>query len=137
MENNLIAQWESLAKSTVESSKRLEALNLKLAERLLKKQLELASYAVDATNHVVALLGEGKALPEILAEQAKLASDYGKRVVATTKEATDILTSSRTEYRAWFEHGVKAFGEQASNSFEQVRSSLVAIVPSIQVRKAA
>ena len=137
MENNLIAQWESFAKSTAESSKQLEALNLKLAEKLLKKQLELANYAVDATNRVVGLLGEGKALPAIVAEQGKLARDYGKRVVATTKEATEILASSRIEYRAWFKQGLKAFTDQASSSFEQARSSFATLVPGVQARKAA
>ena len=130
MDQNFIAHWETLTKSAVQSGKQLSTLNLKLAEKLLQKHLELVNSAVDASKRVVALLGEGKALSEIFAEQTKLASEYGNRVLATTKEATEIVSASGADYRAWLQQGVKAFSEQA-------RSSFAAIVPGGQARKAA
>ena len=137
MENNFMAHCESLVKSAVDSSKQLQALNLKLAEKLLKKHLELVNGAVDASNRVVTLLGEGKALPEILAAQAKLASEYGNRVFATTKEVSELFAASQSDYRAWLEQGVKTFSAQSRESYEQARTTFATLVPGAQSRKAA
>ncbi|MSR15664.1 MAG: hypothetical protein EXR86_14140 [Gammaproteobacteria bacterium] len=128
MQSNVYAQWENFTKSAVSNDKQLEALNLELAEQLLQKQLNLVTHAVDAGNRVVALLGEGKALPEILAEQTKLASAFSSKVFETAREATEIATASQTEYRTWFEQGFKTFAEQA-------RAAVASVVP--QTSKAA
>ena len=112
MSTEALAYWDNLSKASVESSKQLESLNMKLAEKLMKKQAELFSTAVAATNQVFALFSEGKALPEILAEQGKLTTELGNKMFAFTREAGEILTASQEEYRAWFEQGFKALTEQ-------------------------
>jgi phasin family protein len=130
MDQNVFAQWESTTKTVVESGKRLEALNLKLVEKLLHKQLELINGAVDIGSRAMALYGEGKALPEILAEQTRLATEYGNKWLAATRELTEIVAATRGDYSEWFEEGMKTFTEQA-------REAGATIVPDLQKRKAA
>lgn len=108
-----LAYWDTFSKASVESSKQLESLNMKLVEKLMKKQADLFNTAVNASNQAVALMGEGKGLPEILAAQGKLTTEFGNKLFAITREAGEILVASQEEYRQWFEQGFKTMTEQA------------------------
>ncbi len=130
MDSTLFAQWESFAKSAVESSKELEAINVKLLEQLVQKHMELVSSAVDSSNKLFAMLSDAKAYPEILSEQAKLASAYGEKIIAATKQASALLAASREDYRVWFEKSLKVATAQAQSATE-------AATPKLSPRKAA
>jgi phasin family protein len=130
MQTNPFAHWENLTNVTIANGKRLEALNLKLTQQLLQKQIGLFSTAVDAGKQLAAVLGEGKPMPEIFAEQTKLVSAYGSKAMATAREASEIAATSYAEYRTWFEESFKEFSEQA-------RAAVAATVPMAQARKAA
>lgn len=110
--SNLFGDLEGFRKFSADSAKRLEGLNLKLAENLLKKQAELVSAAMDAGNRAAALYGKSKALPELMTEQAKLASDYGNRLFMLAQETGAVLADSQGEFRSWFEEGCKSLTEQ-------------------------
>lgn len=126
MENNFLTQWESFAKSAFDTTKELETLNMKLFEQLSQKQVELLTSAFEIGNKWMSSFGEFKGVPELVAAQTKLASDYGSKVVATSKEATELLTASREDYKSWFEKSFKVLTEQT-----------VAVTKPVSVRKAA
>lgn len=113
LSSDSFAYWDTLSKASLESSKQLESLNMKLAEKLMKKQAELFNTAVTAGNQVIAMFSEGKALPEILADQGKLTTELGNKWLAVTRETGEILAASQEEYRTWFEQGFKRMTEQA------------------------
>ena len=102
-------QWDTFVKSAQASGKALEALNLKLAESFGKQQSDLFAAAFETGNKWVGNLTEFKALPELLAAQGKLASEFGTKVMDLTREASALLNASRDEYKAWFEQGFKGF----------------------------
>jgi phasin family protein len=126
MENNFFAHWESFAKSAVDTGKELEALNLKLVEQISQKQVELLTGAFDISNKWVSSFGEMKDVPAMISAQSKLASDYGSKVMAASKETTELLTAARDDYKAWFEKGVKLLTEQTA-----------AVTKPVSVRKVA
>ena len=126
MDNNFLSQWESFAKSAVDSGKELEALNLKLIEQISQKQVELLTSAFEMGNKWVSSFSEFKALPEMISAQSKLASEYGSKVMSASKETTDLLTASRDDYKAWFEKGFKLMSDQTA-----------AVAKPVSVRKAA
>lgn len=126
MENNFLAQWESFAKSAFDTSKELEVLNTKLFEQLSQKQVELLTGAFEIGNKWMSSLGEFKGMPELVAAQSKLASEYGSKVMSVSKETTELLTASREDYKAWFEKSFKVLTEQTA-----------AVTKPISVRKAA
>lgn len=105
-------RFDGFRKLSADSAKRLEGMNLKLTENLMKKQAELISFAMDTGNRTVALYSEGKALPEILSAQAKLASDYGSRLFSLVQETGTVFADCQSEYRSWLEEGYKEFSEQ-------------------------
>lgn len=125
-----LAAWENLTKASAESTKQFESLNLKLADKLMKKQTEMFNFAVNAGNQAIALYGEGKPLPEVLAEQGRLANDSFTKMFSFTREAAELLMSSQEEYRAWFEKGLKQFSDQA-------QAAGVALTPVAAMHKAA
>jgi phasin family protein len=123
---HVLTQWDAFMKTALDSGKSLEALNLKLIEQLSKKQMELASSAFEASNKWAAAMGEVKALPELLALQSKLASEYSAKVIAAARETADLLSASRDEYKVWFEKGFQVISAQAE-----------AVAPKATSRKAA
>ncbi len=127
MDNNLFAQWESFTKSAIDSGKELEALNLKLVEQLSEQQMALLTGAREVGNKWFTSFSEHKALPEMLAAQSKLASDYSNKLISVSKAATDLLSASREGYQGWFEKNVKLLSEQTA----------AATVKPVPVRKAA
>ena len=123
---HVLTQWDSFMKTALDSGKALEALNLKLLEQLSKKQMELATSAFEASNKWTAAISEVKALPELIALQSKLASEYSAKVIAAARETADLLTASRDEYKVWFEKGFQIITAQAE-----------AVAPKATARKAA
>jgi len=126
MDYNFLSQWEGFTKSAVDTSKELEALNLKLVEQISQKQIELLTSAFDLGNKWISSLGEFKGLPEMISAQNKFASEYGSKVMAASKETTELLTASRDDYKAWFEKGFKLLSDQTA-----------AVAKPVSVRKAA
>jgi len=110
------AYWDTLSKTSLERGKELEALNLKLLDKLVKKQAELFDSAMSASNKVASLLGEGKLMPELVSEQSRLTAEFGNKVLAVTRETGEILAASQEEYRNWFEQSFKALTEQAQQA---------------------
>jgi len=127
MDNNFFAQWESFTKSAIDSGKELEALNLQLVEQLSEKQMELLTTAMEVGNKWFSSFSEHQALPEMLAAQGKLASEYSNKLMSVSKEATDLLSASREGYKGWFEKNVKLLSEQTT----------AATIKPVPVRKAA
>ena len=119
-----LARWENFTKVSVESGKQLESLNLKLAEKLMKKQAELFNDTVNAGNQIAALWSGGKSLPEILTAQAKLVNDCGSKFFAATREAGEIVAGSHEEYRHWFAKGFKYLTDHS-------KAATAAITPAI------
>lgn len=119
-----LARWENFTKASVESGKQLESLNLKLAEKLMKKQAELFNDTVNAGNQIAALWSGGKSLPEILTAQAKLVNDCGSKFFAATREAGEIVAGSHEEYRHWFAKGFKYLTDHS-------KAATAAITPAI------
>lgn len=108
----LFGSFDGLRKASAEQTKRLESLNLKFAETLMKKQAEFINHAVDTSSRVTALFGAGKALPEIVTEQFQIANEYGTRLVGLMQETGNAVMESQAGYREWMEQGYKEMGEQ-------------------------
>lgn len=126
MDNTFMTQWESLAKSALDTSKELEALNLKLVEQISQKQVELLTSAFETGNKWMSSFGEYKALPELIAAQSKLASEYGSKLMSASKDTADLLSASREEYKAWFEKGFKYLSDQTASAIKPVAVRKVA-----------
>jgi hypothetical protein len=120
MDNTFFTQWESLTKSALESGKELEALNTRLVEQVTRKQMELLTGAIEIGNQWLGSFGENKALPELLATQTRLASDYGQKLMTASRDTGDLFVASRDDYKAWFEKTLKLWSEQGSAAAKTV-----------------
>ena len=112
MSPEFFGMFDSLRKSSTEHAKRLESINLKLAETLMKKQSEIITQAVETGSRVAALFSEGKPLPEVMSEQFRIANEYGTRLFGLMQETGNAVVDSQTGYREWMEQGYKDFSEQ-------------------------
>jgi phasin family protein len=115
MENKFFAQWESYTKSAIASGKELEAISSKVLDQLVEKQLDLVNGAVDTSSKFFSAISQAKDYQDLIAEQTKLVSVYGEKLLTAAKQATEILTASRDEYLAWFEKGMKSVYDQTQS----------------------
>ena len=104
--------FDGFRKTSTEHAKRLENINLKLSETLMKQQAEIINQTVETGSRVAALFSEGKALPEIMSEQFRIANEYGTRMFGLMQETGNAVVESQTGYREWMEQGYKEFSEQ-------------------------
>jgi len=115
MENKIFEQYQDFGKNFLAAAKDLETLNTKTFEKLAGKQIEFANAAIEAGARFTTSLSSVKALPELFAEQTKLATELNEQFIAAARSTADIISESREAYQAWFEKGVKAV--TGSNEF--------------------
>jgi len=113
MENNQFGQFDTFSKAALESAKELETINGKVIEQLAQKNMDLFNSVIEMNNKFVSMFGEAKGVQELVTEQIKLTSEYNGKVIATMKEAAEIMVGSKDVYQSWFEGGLKNATESA------------------------
>lgn len=112
MENKYFGQFGTFGTVAMESAKELETINTKVIEQLAQKNMDLFNSAIEMNNKFVSLFGEAKGVQDLLTEQLKLTSEYNGKVIATMKEAAEIVVDSKDDYQSWFEGGLKTVTDQ-------------------------
>ena len=126
MEYKAFEQFNSFGKAAMDSAKELETINVRLAEKLTRKNMELFNSAMDVNNRFVATFGKPTDIKAMFDEQMKLASEYNGKVIATMKETMELLAESKDDYQAWFEAGIQTATDAAQE-----------IAPALTPKKAA
>jgi phasin family protein len=120
MNTSYVPHLEALTKASLEATKTLGALNYKLADKLVAKQFEILGLAADTGSRATGAFRQGKRVTEFLAEQTKLANEYGQKLSAAARETGEILTSGAKEYRAWLQESFKTLSTQGRTVVESV-----------------
>ena len=128
MENNYFGQFSAFSNAATESAKELETINGKIIGLLTQKNMELFNSALELNNKFVSLYGNTKDVQSLLTEQMQLTNEFNGKIVATVKEAAEIVVGSANDYQAWFEAGLK----NATDT-----SQAFTIVPKTSRKKAA
>lgn len=125
--DNFSTQRDAFMKAALESGKTLEALNSKFWGNLSKTQTAFCEGALETAKQWACNFEQHKALPELFDAQSKLAGDYSTRLMATSRETTDMFLAAREDYKGWFAKGFQFFTTQAE----------AVMVKPVVVRKAA
>ncbi len=96
----------------------LGELQMRSFKGLVEQQLELFGLMVDTQVKQAELLGQGKAYPAYLSEQARIGRELAEGLAAKSRAGVALAGSASAEYRAWMEKSVKAAGESWGQSAE-------------------
>lgn len=105
---NVFEQFNPFGNSAMDSAKELEAINVKLFEKLTAKNMELFNSGVALNNKFIALMGQPAGMQDMLNEQVKLGGEFNGKLISTVKEAAEIVVDAQQDYKDWMQQGFQA-----------------------------
>jgi len=111
MTTEVFETLSKLTQQTLDNWKKLGELNLKIGEKLLSEQVELATSLVEATTKNAEEASKTKDVKEIAALQAELAQETGKILTESARSTADIIAEAGKVYNQLFETSLKATSE--------------------------
>jgi hypothetical protein len=116
MQQELISQWNELAKTAYDRLRELGEINARVTQRLTQLQQEVLNANVQAGMRSMQLVAGPRGQQEFLAGQAAIVSEYNQRALEAGRRAMEILMEARNEYAAWVERGQQAARELAQTA---------------------
>jgi hypothetical protein len=102
---------KSLNEMTDASAARASALaelNLRTAERVMSRQMDLMNLFVEQGARLMRLPTETRGYGELYRAQMDLSKEASERVMAESKANLQMASEARDEYRAWYEETLAA-----------------------------
>lgn len=101
--------------AVTEAVQKINAINLKTLTRLADLQFDIASLCLATTAEQAKVLTAVESYQELYSIEARLASDYGSRLMQISQATTGLLLECRNEYVAAME-GVFATAREKVNA---------------------
>ena len=110
MHNDILKNIETLNKATIESAKRLGAINMRTFEKLTQRNIEATADYLDGGMQQLKLMGESKDIQAAAKEQARLGTELNEKFVQHAKKTTEVLNEVKGELTDWAQDGMNAVG---------------------------
>lgn len=95
MQNQMFDAYNEMAQGSFEALRKLGEINLRANERLFQQQLDLTNVMLETSAKGMEVLTKAKGYQELMANQAKLAQDYGQEFLKSYRSAIEVLTEAR------------------------------------------
>ncbi|MEY3219726.1 MAG: family phasin [Pseudomonadota bacterium] len=112
-QNEILQQWTEMNKGFMESLKQLGDINTAMMSKLTERQMAAASAYVEGMSKQMENLGDVKNPQDVVALQAKLAKEFGEKMMENARQTMDVLTQTRTDLAAWVEKGMEVAAQAA------------------------
>ena len=106
MQNDTVAQWGKLTKTTSDALKEFSEISTRLIEKLAQVQLEAVNTSLEAGVRGTQLMGQARDYNDYFARQTALAAEYGEKFLDITRKTNKIVTDGYEELTAWVERQV-------------------------------
>ncbi len=97
MKEDVFEQWVQFTKNATEPMMKLNEVSARALEKVARQQFDLARDYVDMGNRQMQLLGEAKDPQKWAQDQAELASEFGKKLMARAQETAALATETQKE----------------------------------------
>ena len=108
MKEDVFGQWVEFTKNATEPMMKLNEVSARALEKVARQQFDLARDYVDLGTRQVQLLGEAKDPQKWAQDQAELASEFGKKLMARAQESVALATQTQKEMTALAEKVAKS-----------------------------
>jgi phasin family protein len=106
MQNDTVAQWGKLTKTTSDALKEFSGISTRLIEKLTQVQLEAVNTSLEAGVRGTQLMGQARDYNDYFARQTALAAEFNKKLLEIARKATKVVEDGRDELTAWVERQV-------------------------------
>jgi hypothetical protein len=121
--------YNIFAKTAFEASRQLTDLNTRTYEKLLKRQVELASDFMESAVK--------QSISHYVAAQRQLAEDYADKAQQANKDTVKIITQAQNEVNSYLEQQLPAAIEQVKSAVQDTAQEAANTARSTAGKKAA
>ncbi len=101
--NNTMKTLNDLTNNSVERMTALGELNMKMAERVATRQMDLFGLWMEQGSKMMRAATEARGYADLYKAQVDMTKDASEQMMAESKANLQIATEARDEYRAWYE----------------------------------
>jgi hypothetical protein len=101
--NENMKTLNDLTNNSVERMTALGELNMKVAERMAARQMELLGQWMEQGTKLMRVATEARGYGDLYKAQVDMAKETSEQVMAESKANLQLATEARDEYRAWYE----------------------------------
>lgn len=112
-QNEMIQQWTEMNKGFMDALKQLGEINTSMMSKLTERQMAAANAYVEGMSKQMENIGEVKNAQDVVALQAKLAKEFGEKMMENARQTMDVLTQTRSDLAAWVEKGMEVATQAA------------------------
>ncbi len=107
MKQDAFEQWVEFTKNATEPMMKLNEVSARALEKAARQQFELAQEFIQLGSRQMQLLGQAKDPQKWAQEQAELASEFGKKLMARAQDSVALATETQKEMTALAEKVAK------------------------------
>jgi len=106
--------YKDLANQNVERLNALGELNLKVAEKMVSRQMEAMNLFMEQGVRMLKLATEAKGYGDLYKSQVEIAKDVSEQLMAESKTNVALAGEIRDDYRGWFDAAMADLKETSS-----------------------
>ena len=123
MQKDMMETMQKMTQAALDNLKQLSDTNMRVGEKLMQEQVDLATSVFDMTNKTVETMTEAKSYKDLASEQAKMAQELSKTVMESAHTNSEILTDAGKVYTKMFETGMKEASNTVTKATSKTRKS--------------
>jgi len=119
---NVMSTYNDLTKKSVERVNALGDLNLKVAETVATRQMDMMNMLMEQGLRMMAMTSEAKGYTDLYKGQVEITKDVAERLVEESKNGMKLAGQIRDDYRGWFDAALA----EVKDSSATVRNAVTA-----------
>ncbi len=104
--NENMKTLNELTNNSVERMTALGELNMKVAERMATRQMDLFGRWMEQGTKLMRIATEARGYSDLYKAQVDMSKEASEQMMAESKTNLELASETRDEYRAWFESTV-------------------------------
>ena len=113
MQNDMMNYFNEISQNALKSANELIALNTRVLNETIERQVELGNVFVEGSKKHADLLQVAKDPKDLVEKQTKLAEQYTAIFVEAAKQNMAIAQKNGEEYKMWFENNAGSVNQLA------------------------
>jgi hypothetical protein len=119
---DVMSTYNELTNKSVERVNALGELNLKIAETVATRQMDMMNLLMEQGLRMMTLTTEAKGYTDLYKGQVEITKDVAERLVEESKSGMKLAGQIRDDYRGWFDAALA----EMKNSSTTVRNAVTA-----------
>ena len=124
MQNDMMNFFNDVSQNALKSANELIALNTRVLNDTIERQVELSNVFVEGSKKQADLLHITNDPKELVEKQSKLTEQYTAILVEATKQNIAIAQKNGEEYKVWFEKNATTANQVAQNVVPAVQKTV-------------